>query len=102
MTSFKFIHPLKDAYLIVHAFLEKAPEQLFEAFTGEVKIIDEPVMPQAPVDKGIVGNTFVACVIGGVLGVILAFVLKAMDRKIHGSEALAERYDDISILGEID
>ncbi len=91
-----------DAYLIVQKFLAKAPEQLMNVFTvGEVKIIDEPIKPSAPVAKGEVTSAVIGFIIGAILGVVLAFVLKAMDRKIHSAEALSERYE-FSILGELD
>lgn len=91
-----------DAYKIVQKFLAKAPEQLMNVFVvGEVKIIDEPIKPTAPQSKGELTNAIVGFMVGAILGVILAFLLKAMDRKIHSVEALAERYE-ISILGELD
>lgn len=91
-----------DAYMIVQKFMAKAPEQLMNVFTvGEVKVIDEPIKPKSAVPKGELGNAAVGFVVGALLGVVLAFLLKAMDRKIHSVEALAERYE-ISILGELE
>ncbi|MBR3941753.1 MAG: hypothetical protein IKJ55_00215 [Clostridia bacterium] len=91
-----------DARNIAKKFVDKAPEQMQNVFaSADVKIIDEPVFSPVPVDRGIVGNTILGFLLGGIIGVILAFVLKALDRKIHGSEALVERYD-FSVLGEID
>ncbi len=91
-----------DARNIADKFVKKAPEQMQNVFaSADVKIIDEPIYSSVPVDRGVTGNTILGFLLGGIFGIVLAFILKAMDRKIHSSEALVERYE-ISILGELD
>ena len=91
-----------DARNIAQKFVDKAPEQMKRVFaSADVKIIDEPIYSDVPVDRGVVGNTILGFLVGAIIGVVLAFLLKALDRKIHSSEALVERYE-ISVLGDID
>ena len=89
------------SYWIVEAFMEKAPDKLTSVYKGgEVEIVDPPVMPEAPNDKGMVNNLLIGFVLGAVAGIAYAFLFSFFDRKVHKSEDIAKRYN-VSILGEI-
>lgn len=90
-----------DAYGIVDAIMKNAPEKLISIYkSGEVEVVDAPIMPTKPDGRGMVKNIAIGIVVGLVLGAGIAFVRGLFDRKIHKSEDVAKRYD-ISILGEL-
>ncbi len=90
-----------DAYGIVDAIMKNAPEKLISIYkSGEVEVVDVPIMPIKPDGRGMVKNIAIGLVVGLVLGAGIAFVRGLFDRKIHKSEDVAKRYD-VSILGEL-
>ena len=91
-----------DAYNIASAIINKAPEQLGTIFiSGDIEVIDEADYPELPVSRGVVKNTGIGFMAGLVVGCIIAFVLNMMDRAVHSSSDLTDRYDNIPYLGEI-
>lgn len=89
-----------DSYLIAQTIMEKAPEKLTSIYkSGEVEVVDPPVPPALPDDKGLIKNILIGIILGFLLGVVYAFLHNLLDKKVHKSIELEKRYN-ISILGE--
>ncbi len=90
-----------DANILVQEILDLAPEKLTGIFkSGEVEIVDNPVKPTAPVNKGGTRKMLTSAFVGIVVGAALVFVLNFFDTKVRKSEDVAKRYN-VSVLGEI-
>ena len=89
----------QDAYDIAKNLVSLAPKKLAEVNEGgSIKIIDQVLKPTTANDSGLFKN----CVIGGMIGFILAiaivFLIAFFDKKVRRSEDVAKRYE-VSILG---
>ena len=91
----------QDSHDVVRAVLDKAPEEMFGIFQGgSVQIVDDASYPNAPIGNGLIKKTVLGFMVGAVLGVLIVFLIKFFDQKIHKASELTERYN-ISVLGEI-
>lgn len=90
-----------SVYEVAEAYLATAPSRLGFIFEGgEVKVIEDAVMPSAPSKPDVKSAMFRKMLIGMALGCALAIVLDYFDNKIHRSDDIVKRYH-VSILGEI-
>ncbi len=91
----------KDAYIVAESVVRNAPETLGKVFEkGTIKIVDEVVVPSAPMGKGTAKQGALGAMAGFMLGCAIVVVINLFDTKIHKSEDVASRYK-VSILGEI-
>lgn len=91
----------QDAYLIADAMIQNAPEKLSSVFkNGQVAIVDEAILPTAPVGKGTMGEAVKGFAIGMVLALAVVVVIGLFDTKVRKGEDVSKRYN-VSIIGEI-
>ncbi len=91
----------EDAHQICDAIIKKAPSQLGTIFSsGSIEIIDEASYPELPNSRGLYKKTLVGAVAGFVLGAVIAFILKMLDKTVRSSDEVANRYE-IPFLGDI-
>lgn len=60
--------------------------------TGNVEVVDRASVPGDPASPNLLVNLAVALGVGALLGIALAFLLEALDRRIESSEDLEELY----------
>lgn len=90
-----------DAYLVADAIINQAPQKLGEVFDGgEIKIVENAVMPDEPNSKGLIRLLLIAVFVGLILSCGVIVVLNFFDTTIHRSDDIVKRYN-IPILGEI-
>ncbi len=91
----------RDSLDIVNAVMSLAPGKLIGIFKGgSVEIVDHAVFPQNPINNGLSRTVLLGIFGGAALGVVIAFLIKFFDKKVHKASELTDRYN-ISVLGEI-
>ena len=91
----------EDAYEITSAILNNASSKLTGVFkNGDVSIVDDAVMPKAPMSKGVIRQIALGAIIGVVMGIAYVFIRNFFDTKVRKSEDVEKRYN-VSVLGEI-
>ena len=89
------------AYNLVNAILQEADSGISSIINGaSVSIIDNASMPIVPSSPDVERNVFMGTLIGGVLGVVIAFVIELLDRKVREQNDLVEQFD-LPVLGLI-
>lgn len=91
----------KDAYIVAKSIVERAPEKLGSVFNnGKVYIVDDPVVPAAPLGKAAAKGAVKGIAIGLFIGIAIVVIMNLMDTTVHKSDDVAKRYN-VSVLGEI-
>lgn len=91
----------EDAYLVANSIVKNAPKTLGNVFkNGSIEVIDQVVLPDAPVGKGTTKQALMGALIGLFIGAAIVVVMNLFDTKVHRAEDVASRYN-VSILGEI-
>lgn len=91
-----------DAYEVVNAVIEKAPEKFASIFQGgEIKIADPPEFPEGPNGKGTTRKIALGFIFGLIIGAGACFALYFFDGTIHKSDDITRKYN-LTILGELD
>ena len=68
--------------------------------TGNIRIIDPPILPSSPIRPRKKLNMLIGILIGSIIGSIMAFVLESFDTSIKNSEDI-KRFTDLSVIGTI-
>lgn len=91
-----------SAYSLLKSIMLLAPETLSKVTDGgRIEILDEGEKPKVPDDKGLIKKIAISGFVGGILALILIFILTLFDTKIRRSEDVEGRYN-FSILGIIE
>lgn len=91
----------QDAYDIANSIILKAPHKLRSVLkAGEFSIVDNVIKPKSPNGKGLSRMVMTGALIGGVMAVILIFLVNFFDTKVRKSEDITKRYG-VSVLGEL-
>lgn len=91
-----------SAYSLLKSIMQLAPETLSKVTDGgRIEVLDEGEKPKVPDDKGLIKKIPISGFVGGVLALILIFILTFFDTKIRRSEDIEGRYN-FSILGIIE
>ncbi len=92
----------EGAYSLLSNIMKLAPETLSKVTDGgRIEVLDEGRKPDVPDDSGLVKKIVISGFVGGVLALILIFILSFFDTKIRKREDVEGRYK-FSILGIIE
>ncbi len=90
----------QKSYDIASCICSKAHTKFAETFKGgEATVVDAVIYPEQADSKGLVKMTALGAILGIVIAAAILFVRKMLDRKLHRSDEITNRYD-VSILGE--
>lgn len=91
----------EEAALIANTIAEVAPAEIIRVVkAGDVQLIDEAVANPNPVAPNTMLNTLIAAMLGGILAVLMVFLVEMLDTRVKSVEDLQSTYD-LPILGSI-
>ena len=68
--------------------------------TGNIRVIDPPVLPTSPIRPRKSLNILIGFLIGSIIGSIMVFVFESLDTSIKTSDDI-KRFTDLSVIGTI-
>ena len=89
-----------DVTDIVYETFPSVIESVFDSYSVTIKIIDPPLKAQKANSKGVFKNVVIGALGGGILALLLVFVISKIDVTIRSKEKLEQSFD-IPVIGMI-
>lgn len=91
----------EESLLMARTISELAPQKIIEIKNAnDVKVVDPATLPLYPSSPNVLLNTAVGMALGLVLGVLTAFLIFYLDKRIKDEEDILRHYD-VPILGVV-
>ena len=91
----------EEANKICNAVLKYANHQIMTVMeVGSVRTIDDASMPEHHSYPNVTGNTMLGMILGGVLALVIIFLINYFDVRIKGIEDIESKYD-LVVMGTI-
>lgn len=89
-----------DVSEVVYQTFPAVIEEFYSSYSISIKLIDAPVKASSPNSKGVLKNAVIGGFGGGVLALLLVFVLAKLDVIVRSKEKIEQTFD-IPIIGMI-
>ncbi len=91
----------KQSLLIANTIARLAPQKILEIKDADaVRVVDPATLPSQPSSPDLLKNTAIGFALGFMSGIMIAFVLNMLDKRVKDEDDLFKHYD-VPILGVI-
>jgi len=91
----------EDSFVLANTIAWLAPQKIIKVKNADaVNVVDSVRMPAEPSAPNVIKNTAIGSLSGLILGVIIAFLLEMMDKRVKDEDDLMKHFDG-PILGSI-
>jgi len=90
-----------DSLLLANTIARLAPGKIIEIKDADaVRVVDPATLPEKPSSPNILQNTAIGLIMGLMIGIMTAFILELLDKRVKDEDDLLKHYD-VPILGVI-
>jgi polysaccharide biosynthesis transport protein len=90
-----------DSLLLANTIARLTPDKIMKIKDADVvRVVDPATLPEKPSSPNILLNTTIGFTLGLIIGVMAAFILEMLDKRIKDEDDLLKHYD-VPILGVI-
>lgn len=90
-----------DSLILANTIAQMAPQKIIEIKDADaVRVVDPAVLPLEPSSPNVLRNTAIGLALGLMAGVMLAFLLEMMDKRVKNEDDIVRRYN-IPVLGSV-